>query len=231
MIDNINLIKPLLKFNDKEEVFFMLYILKRKKDFPDHLKNAVQSVRTIKSYCITSLKYLDDRYEEIKMLCEIFQARAYIHVCSQNHKDVALNMINEIINRVKANQHNQKNVFDSVVGQLKVNEKRWVVDLDKNDMDEIEFMDLIGGVSHTIDNYCQPIEKEVKYRYFIDEQIEIIETDKIISKVITSIPTKNGVHLITKPFNIEEFKKSFPTIDVQKKNPTLLYLPNSLENI
>jgi hypothetical protein len=46
--------------------------------------------------------------------------------------------------------------------------------------------------------------------------------------VITQIPTKNGVHLITERFDVMEFKKHFPDIEIQKKNPTLLFLPNSL---
>jgi len=202
-IDNIELIKPLLEF--KDDSFHQLLILKRKKDFPDKLKNAIQSVRTIKSYCITSIEYLEDRYEEIKMLCEVFQARAYIHVCSQNHKDVALNMINEIINRVKANQHNQKNVFDSVVGQLKVNEKRWIIDVDTKD--KIYIAELCATIA-----LIQPYDLE---------------------KIITFIPTKNGCHIITKPFNLEEFRKieGYKDVEIQKRNPTLLYFPNSLENI
>ena len=44
------------------------------------------------------------------------------------------------------------------------------------------------------------------------------------------IPTKNGYHLITTRFDIMEFKEYFPDIDIQKKNPTLLYLPKSLED-
>ena len=43
------------------------------------------------------------------------------------------------------------------------------------------------------------------------------------------IPTKNGFHLITDRFDVMQFKTSYPEIDTQKKNPTLLYLPNSLE--
>jgi hypothetical protein len=42
------------------------------------------------------------------------------------------------------------------------------------------------------------------------------------------IPTKNGVHLITKRFDVMQFKKQYPDVDIQKKIPTLLYLPNSL---
>jgi hypothetical protein len=49
------------------------------------------------------------------------------------------------------------------------------------------------------------------------------------SKILASIPTKNGFHLITKRFDVMEFKKKYPNVDVIKKNPTLLYLPNSLE--
>jgi hypothetical protein len=42
------------------------------------------------------------------------------------------------------------------------------------------------------------------------------------------IPTKNGFHFITKRFDVMEFKKHYPDIDIAKKNPTLLYYPNSL---
>jgi hypothetical protein len=44
------------------------------------------------------------------------------------------------------------------------------------------------------------------------------------------IPTKNGYHLITERFDVKEFAEKYPDIDIQKKNPTLLYYPNSLEN-
>ena len=45
-----------------------------------------------------------------------------------------------------------------------------------------------------------------------------------------TIPTKNGYHLITKPFNVNEFKKKFgdDCIEIKKSNPTLLYYPNSI---
>ena len=49
-------------------------------------------------------------------------------------------------------------------------------------------------------------------------------------KVDAIIPTKNGYHLITKRFDVMEFKKQYPDIDIAKKNPTLLYLPNSLND-
>ena len=49
------------------------------------------------------------------------------------------------------------------------------------------------------------------------------------NKVEAVIPTKSGYHLITKRFDVDMFRKSYPQVDIQKKNPTLLYFPNSLD--
>ena len=123
MIDNIELIKDLLNFENEGD-FYMLYVFKRKKDQPEGERDNHQSVRTIKTYCVESIEYLEKRYDEIKQLCEMFKARAYIHVQKQNHKDVAMNMITEIVKRIQSGQINQQHVFDSVVGQIKTQEKR-----------------------------------------------------------------------------------------------------------
>ncbi len=199
MIDNIELIKPLLSF-DNEGDFYMLYVFKRKKDQPEDERDNHQSVRTIKTYCVDNISYLDMRYGEIKQLCEVFKARAYIHVVKQNHKDVSLNMISEIVTRIQSGQINQKNVFDSVVGQIKTQEKRWIVDVDVNSIEMVQH----------ISRFINKLRPE-------GEKTEAV------------IRTKNGYHLITKRFDTLEFSKQYPTIDIQKKNPTLLYYPNSLD--
>ena len=200
MIDNLELIKPLLNFEDEGD-FYMLYILKRKKDQPEGERDNHQSVRTIRSYCIKSVEQLEKRYDEIKMMCEMFKARAYIHVQKQNHKDVSLNMMVALAQRIQDGNHEQQNLFDSVVGQLKTLEKRWIVDVD--DLKEASPM-----MMAYIDHRCKPYG----------------------SKIEAVIPTKNGHHLITKKFDVMEFKKQYPEVDIQKKNPTLLFLPESLED-
>ena len=199
MIDNINLIKPLLNFIEDGD-FYMLYVFKRKKDQPEGERDNHQSVRTIKTYCVDSVDYLDKRYEEIKTLCELFKARAYIHVQKQNHKDVSLEMMMTLAQRIRDGQHIQKNLFDSVVGQIKTNEKRWIVDVDTKSW----------TTAHAIRQYidvCRP------------------EGDKLEGIV----PTKNGFHFITKRFDVMMFKERYPDVEIQKKNPTLLYYPNSLD--
>jgi hypothetical protein len=199
MINNLDVIKPLLNFTEEGD-FYMLYILKRKKDQPEDERDNHQSSRTIKTYCIDSLEYLESKYEEIIQLSELFKARAYIHVQKQNHKDVALDMMILLAERIKNGQHDQKNLFESVVGKVKRMENRWIVDID--DKDEKELAKVISVVD---------------------------ETRPIGSKVEAVIPTKNGYHLITKRFDVEMFRKSYPQVDIQRKNPTLLYFPNSLD--
>jgi len=200
MINNLNLIKPLLNFTNEGD-FYMLYIFKRKKDQLEGEKDNHQSVRTIKTYCVDSIEYLEKRYDEIIQLCEVFKARAYIHIQKQNHKDVAMNMITEIVTRIQSGQIKQQHVFDSVVGQLKTNEKRWIVDLDTMDENEVVRMTKVINVTRP-------------------------EGDKIEA----IIPTKNGYHFITKRFDVKMFENVYPHVDIQKKNPTLLYYPNSLDN-
>ena len=198
-IDNIELIKGLLNF-EREGDFYMLYVFKRKKDQPEGERDSHQSVRTIKTYCIDSIEYLEKRYDEIKQLCEMFKARAYIHIQKQNHSDVSLEMLSALATRIKNGQHHQKHLFDSVVGQLKTYEKRWIIDVDTKDTQELE------TIKFTVNKLCKP---------FGD-------------KIWETIPTKNGFHLITDKFDVMSFKISYPDIDIQKKNPTLLYLPDSL---
>jgi len=199
MINNIEYIKDLLNFENEGD-FYMLYVFKRKKDQPEGERDNHQSVRTIKTYCVESIEYLEKRYDEVKQLCEMFKARAYIHVQKQNHKDVSLEMMVSLAEKIRNGQTNQKGLFDSVVGQIKTYEKRWIIDVDTKDETEL------NAVKFAINKFCNP------------------EGDK----VHTIIPTKNGYHIITDRFDVMEFKKHFPDTDIQRKNPTLLFLPNSL---
>ncbi len=198
-IDNLELIKPLLNFSESGD-FYMLYVLKRKKDQLEGERDNHQSVRTIKTYCVDSIQYLEKRYDEIKQLCEIFNARAYIHVQKQNHKDVSLNMLATLAERIRDGVNKQQGLFDSVVGQIKTQEKRWIVDIDTKEKSFIE------EVATFINVKCEPIR----------------------DKINGIIQTKNGYHLITDKFDTMTFKGKYPEIDIQKKNPTLLYYPKSL---
>jgi hypothetical protein len=135
----------------------------------------------------------------------MFKARAYIHVQKQNHKDVSLEMMMALAQKIRDGQHKQQGLFDSVVGQLKTHEKRWIVDVDTMDENAI-----------------------VK----ITKIINLVNPQHEGGKIEAIVPTKNGYHFITKKFDVMEFQKIMKlqgdVPDIQKKNPTLLYLPKSL---
>ena len=200
MIDNKEQIKGLLNFSEPGD-FYMLYVMKRKKDQPEGERDNHQSVRTIRSYCIKSAEQLDKRWEEIVMMCEMFKARAYIHVQKQNHRDVSLSMMVALAQRIQDGNLEQQSLFDSVVGQLKTHEKRWIVDINTHDFHAVTELAKCINSLRPQGPKCEAI-----------------------------IPTKNGYHLITSRFDVIEFVKKHPDIDIQKKNPTLLYYPNSLDN-
>jgi hypothetical protein len=205
-IDNMSTIKRLLNFENEGD-FYMLYVFKRKKDQPEGERDNHQSVRTIKTYCVDSVEYLEKRYDEIKQLCEMFKARAYIHVQKQNHKDVSLNMMVALAQRIQDGNLKQKGLFDSVVGQLKTHEKRWIIDIDNVSTDRFAHAEYYTSM-----------------REYINELQEEAGKDKNMAFV----KTKSGFHIITQPFNVMKFKERYPDVDIQKKNPTLLYYPESL---
>ena len=205
-IDNLRTIKGLLNFENEGD-FYMLYVFKRKKDQPEGERDNHQSVRTIKTYCVDSIEYLEKRYDEIKQLCEMFKARAYIHVQKQNHKDVSLNMMVALAQRIQDGNLRQQHLFDSVVGQLKTHEKRWIIDIDNVSTDSFAHAEYYTSM-----------------REYINELQEEAGKDKSMA----FIKTKSGFHIITQPFNVMKFNERYPDIDIQKKNPTLLYYPESL---
>lgn len=207
MINNKEQIKGLLNFS-KAGDFYMLYVMKRKKDQPEGEKDNHQSVRVIRSYCIKSVEQLDKRWEEIVMMCEMFKARAYIHVQKQNHKDVSLNMMVALAQRIQDGNHEQQNLFDSVVGQLRVHEKRWIIDIDDVSIDAFAHAPYY-----------------IEMRKYIEELQEEAGTDQ----TKTFLKTRTGFHIITQPFNSQKFSERYPNVDIQKKNPTLLYYPDSLQ--
>lgn len=215
MINNLEIIRPLLNFEKKGD-FYMLYVFKRKKDQPEGERDNHQSVRTIKTYCIESIDHLARRYDEIIQLCEMFKARAYIHVQKQNHFDVSLNMMVALAQRIQDGNNNQKGLFDSVVGQIKTQEKRWIIDVD----DIKEASPLMMAY---IEYECMPVTK-INF-----DKAGMPDGYEVGPKIEAIIPTKSGHHLITKKFDVMKFKQKYPDLDIQKKNPTLLYYPNSLE--
>ena len=193
MVDNFELIKPLLKFPDAD-TYYHLQILRRGKDHPE----LPAANRMIKAYFICSLEGLDYVEDEVKKLCEFFGARAYINLAPKSIKKTTMLQIKYLAQR--AYEGDFKKIWKSwntCAGEIKGEEPRWVVDIDSNN---------------------------IKWNHVMDD-IDTLEPYSMDTKYITNIPTKSGWHIITTPFNLQQFKEKYPDIDVHKNNPTILYIP------
>jgi len=191
MIDNFELIKPLLTFPN-DDIYYHLQILRRGKDHPE----LPAANRMIKSYFIIDINDLDFYEQEIKGLCKFFGARAYINLAPKSIKKTTMLQLKYLAQR--AYEGDFKKIWKSwntCAGEIKGEEPRWVVDIDRQ-LSEEEYNNFLKYLT-----YLEPIG----------------------NKFVTKIPTKSGIHLIATPFNLQQFKEQCPDIDVHKNNPTLLY--------
>jgi len=201
--NNFNLIRPLLDFKLNDE-FYFIQVLQRKKDAKEGQKvnGTNNNSRLIKAYYVNSIEYLDFIEKEIIQLCEIFNARAGINLNKRSFEKTALQHLKLVTdNLINKNYDKIYKSYSSAVGKFSHDKnKKWIIDIDS---EEIHLLERIK----TCINLIEPI------------------NDLIPNKVFCEIPSKTGIHLITSPFNLQIFKMNFPSIDIQKNNPTNLYIP------
>lgn len=209
IINNLELIKPFLKF-ESNDIYYHLQILKRRKDCLEHEKARNNNSRCLKTYYISSIEYLEEKFPEIQKLCKHHQARAYINLNSKSYIKTAFEMNIKVAERMKNKQFEYiYRSYESAAGMSDVNvgNIRWIVDIDEKEISPL--------MMSYIEHHCAPFSN---WTYDVDNDVDIFN-----SKILAKIPTKSGWHLITKPFNLQQFKQQYPDVDVQKNNPTLLY--------
>ena len=155
--------------------------------------------KAIKTYFVTSREHLQSIKDEVVMLCEQYGARAYINVSGKDFYRLQRDMLYKLA---------EYNATDTIVNPFRM-------------------VNRIAGA-------C----KSRASRWVID--IDDISLESSILGWLTSyfgdehylwatIPTVQGKHLVTRPFNLKQFQEAFPDVDVHKNSMgTLLYFPKSL---
>jgi hypothetical protein len=205
MTDNFNAYKQFItekwSYSDlpEEDSYFVVELIRRGKDNPD----TPAANYHFKNYYIRKPKDLDKYEQEIKSLCEMLHLRAYASVNIKSFKQVSLNTMAELARRIAKNDY-RKNyaVFESCSGQYcHSKDKQWVIDLD-----DCKLHDEYPEEVKELINYCKPGG----------------------DKIVTEFPTKSGVHIITLPFDREQFAElceeyDVKDVDIKKNHLTLLY--------
>ena len=208
MVDNFKLIREYLKF-ESEDDFYFLQILQRKKDGPGpngiKITGTNNKSRAIKTYCISSVEYLDKIEGEVKHLCDYFNARAMIILSRRSYKETALLEMVQISNMIMSGQYiNVKSSYQSSCAKSKSLDKYFLIDIDEEDLADKEF----------IKNYIQNEARNDK-----------VEFGK---RILLELPTKHGFHFITVPFGIQGLLNVYPKANdqfIHKDGPTILYVP------
>lgn len=208
IVDNFYLFaKKLFETPLEEDEFYFIQILVRGKD--GHKVNGNNKTRMVKFYTVNSAEKLLKYKDEIIAISRINNARAYIHPVKRNMKEVAAIMVENTVHAfVTGNYKEMKSMFPIAAGQsFMTSDKKFLIDLDD---------------IHEGDDILNQIRADIfSMRGHGGEESE---------KVFMSVPTKSGIHLITWPFDLGQFKVKYPNIDVHKNNPTLLYYEWEVEN-
>ena len=185
MTDNFERFRSFMQLPEDEggDAYYVIELIRRGKDCPDlpaanyHFKN----------YYIDTLKKYDSVQEEIRTLCRMLRLRAYVSVNRKSFRQVVMNTIAEMSRRAAIDDFRRPYaVFESCSGKfVDKSDKHWVVDVD-----DCSVFGKLGERSKAWD--CRDVMSVCKPT---GEKVELV------------MPTRSGVHLITKPFDVQHFKE------------------------
>lgn len=198
MINNFSLVAPLFYFNGANNMFFHVQIVVRQKDHP----NERVKESCLQSFFVKSREQLEKAMPKIISLCETHGARAYINVSGKDLDKLQSLLMVKLSSDIHINVvRDPHRTLNSAAGSLVSRNPRWVVDIDDVSMKEDIREFLFELYAKAWEMKGSPISvgalKEVSKDYILAE-----------------IPTKNGIHFITRPFNTKEFGDKFPDVVV-----------------
>ena len=213
MTNNFDLIKNYMinegipmKEKDMGDLFFCVMLIRRGKDHP-----GLPSANYIfKTYYIDSIDKFDYFTSEIIKCCDIFKLRAYVSVNVKSKEKYSKMCAFRFNQNILNNEYKKPwRVIDHVFGKITAkNADTWIIDVDDIDLNKEEDNLFIENLKHLI-NRCQ---------------------SKYNPVIIGGLPTRSGLHILTRPFNMNEYKKYWEQLntdrefsDIKKNHITLLY--------
>lgn len=204
-VDNFDILTPVLNCVSDDE-FYFLQIIRRKKENPEDTRH----MTLIKDIYLNKYRTLETEGSLIKTYCHMFNARAYLRMNKRTYSKVGHMMDSIVMRDYSANNQYKAmaSAFSSAAGLYHSQKPAiWLIDFDNDveyDMDEV----IKRVVSLQTENKKQ--------------RGEIVLSEPLV------VPTLNGSHILTHPFNTKMFNSEFPQCKItkgNKDNPTLLYSP------
>ena len=219
----------------ESDMFFNIQIIKRKKDVKEDDSNenkVTKSSKLVKVFNVClweSYNTMEKLYPEIKKICDSENARAMVNLQPKSYKKVNIKAAKKLLDNMEYNSYNhfvdntkgfmQSIIDDSTASSLSYNNvKFWVVDIDREAFENDE----------SFNQRVKTIKK------FIEKKIGKQHMGKNIETVIEEFPSKSGLHLITRPFDVKYFTDNFENEtclpvkvrpEIKKHGLTNLYIP------
>jgi hypothetical protein len=213
-LNNSLKIREFLSFGEND--FYFVQLIKRRKDNPEMLKD----VKVIRSYYINSFDDYDKLIPKIIETCDNENCRAYIRLNKRNYAKLALKLISETA-QLASNSNDLRslpNLFDSVAGQFSSDpDKKWIVDVDWKDLENINEFIIDGDIFNIVNGIPEIVH--------LFSTLNDLQVGANKDPLLELIKTKNGFHVVTRPFNLHLFSKTFPNLQVHKDNMSIIYCP------
>ena len=157
-------------------------------------------VRVVMSKVVCSCDALERMMPDLIETAKATNSRIVINLNKKSFKRCSFIMLKMLADQMESGQHTPYRLFEKAAGKCcAVGGKRWVIDIDDPEVDV----------------------------HSIIVQIERAEPEG--PKVMTTIPTPNGCHLITSGFNTMQIPKdTYSYIEIKRDNPTVLFVPAAL---
>lgn len=215
MVDNFEQIKHLLKF-DKPGDCYYLQLLRRQSDDPhidgkaDPNYHGNMHSRSVKDYLISSLDYYEQKKDEIKKMCDMFNVRAYIRLNKRTYFSIAMAILKHIVEQLTSGQtfNSPFSLIASAAGNANAagEDKTWILDLDE------EYVVYKQSIYEMIAD-CEPLKSEwEQFKLFCSNSALLQNGDwfkNFVENHFTEIQTKHGKHIISKPFNTAALTKKW----------------------
>lgn len=190
MTDNFDLIRSKLTFEDKFDRY-VCHIMRRIKDKENAgLKKcgSNEAQRLLRTYYFGDLEYFDRKIPAIKELCDTNGARAYILPQVRNNRDCLISLGKLVFE----NLDNPTIKLDGIVRKAVCSchtsrAKKWILDFDPENLDQFDA--IFSAVTESLKEIGKDPEKDLYV-----------------------VPTKNGRHIVTSPFNSKKVNSAFPIV-------------------
>lgn len=200
-IDNFDILMQHIDFVDSNDRY-IVHIMRRPKDCKELTNNlgANEAQRLIRTYYIDNLDYMKAKIPAMKELCKSCNARAYLIVSPKDNFDCLMNLAQKTLDTIRNKNYTVKPehlLRQAYCENHKSRNKQWVLDLDNDEM---------------IEYYADKNGKPTGSKTWTASDVMTIVQDELKAcnkdpALAYAIPTRNGIHIITPPFNLQSANK------------------------